>query len=146
VVDASGNTVGFARLAARAGGACVNNVKPRIAAVIVRRAATGEGGCVTPTADTGATTAVAHFLPNTTDWLWDVPPWEDARALVPFQAKGYPNPNILGGPLNLWPSTYTPNVVPSDAYHAEVMVDPDGLPSINCDEPIAHPAVVDPNA
>lgn len=146
VVDGDGNTVGFARLAKRSAGACVNNSKPRVAVIIVRRSATGEGGCVSPTEDTGATSAVGHFLSNTTDWLWDVPPWEDARALVPFTAKGYPNPNIGAGPLNLWPAAYTPNVVPADAYHAEAFLNPEDLPAINCDTPIAHPAIDDRSA
>lgn len=142
VVDADGNTVGFARLAKRAGGACVNTSKPRVAMIIVRRSATGEGGCVTDAADTGATSAVAHFFPNSTDWLWGASPFEDARAAVPFNMTAYANPNAGRGPLNLWPATYTPAAIPADAFHAEIFVNPAGLPVINCDAPIAHPVVV----
>jgi hypothetical protein len=139
VLDAGGNTVGYASLSGQQGGACDPVTKPRVALVVVRRAATSDGGCVTPTADTGATSCVAHFFPMTTDWLWDLPPFEDARALVPFTAKGYTNPLIGAGPLNLWPADYDPAQVPADAHHAEVFVDCASLPSVSCDEPLLHP-------
>lgn len=140
VLDAEGNTIGFARLAKKQAGGCTATSKPRMALVIVRRAATDDGGCVAAGSTTGATSAVGHFFPNTTDWSWDLPPFEDARALVPFTARGYANPNIGAGPLNLWPATAVPDMVPAEAYHAEVFIDPEALPAINCDEPAEHPA------
>lgn len=143
VLDGDGNVVGYASLARRALGACAGLTKPRISLVIARRAATDDGGCVTPEATTGATSIVGHFFPMTTDWLWDIPPFEDARASIPFQATGYTNPRIGAGPLNLWPATYNPNAVPDEAMHAEAFLDPESLPSVSCDTPIEHPAPED---
>lgn len=145
ILDAEGNVVGIASLSKQQAGACSTSTKPRIAMVIVRRAATDDGGCVQSSSGTGATNSVGHFLPNTMDWLWDVAPWEDARAMIPFQAKGYPNPNIKRGPLNLWPDSYTPAVIPSEAYHAPVFIDPASLPAIDCDEPLEHPVPLGAN-
>lgn len=139
VVDASGNVVGYATLSRKNLGVCGAQTKPRVALVIARRAATSDGGCVAPTAETGATSIVAHFFPMSTDWLWDLPPFEDARASVPFTATGYANPQIGAGPMNLWPEGYDPNAIPEEAMHAEAFVDPSTFPSVNCDTPLAHP-------
>lgn len=141
VLDGDDNVIGYAHLAQRSAGACSTSNKPRMALVVVRRAATGDGGCVISGATTGATSAVAHFFPATTDWTWDVAPFENARALIPFTMKAYTNPSIVAGPLNLWPATAVPNTIPDEAWHAEVFVDPAGLPTVNCDEPVAHPAI-----
>lgn len=141
VVDGDGNVVGYATLSKKVTGACDAGTKPRLALVLARQAATGDGGCVAATADTGATNVVAHFLANTTDWQWDIPEFADARAEISYSFTGYSNPEIGAGPLNLWPATYTPNVMPATAMHAEVFVDPANLPAIDCDTTLAHPAV-----
>lgn len=140
VLDGDGNTVGYAQLSQSQAGICDPITKPRVSLVVVRKAATSDGGCTTPTAETGATACVGHFFPMTTDWLWDVPPFEDARASVPFTAKGYSNPEAGAGPLNLWPATYTPDGIPTEALTAEAFLDCATLPTVDCDEPGVSPA------
>lgn len=142
VVDGDGNVVGYAKLAKRSGGVCSPLTKPRIAMVIVRRAANGDGGCTMPDDTTGNTGIVGHFFQNVSDWLWDVPPFEDARASVPFTATGYANAlEASAGVMNLWPAAYNPNVVPQDALWAPVFLDPETLPAVDCDATINHPAI-----
>ncbi len=141
VLDPDGNVVGYQELKVSQLGACSPLGKPRISLVIVRKAATGEGGCSTPAADTGATTCVGHFFPNTTDWFWDIPPFEDARAIVPFTATAYSNPTgSPAGPLNLWPATYTPDWIDPDSFHSEAFLPCNTLPSADCDTPLESPA------
>lgn len=140
VLDGDDNVIGYAALAKKASSACESVSKPRVALVIVRRAATSDGGCTPAGAASGATGCVGHFFPNTTDWLFDLPPFEDARASIPFQAKGYANPAIGAGPMNLWPATAVPDQVPEDAYHAEVFIACSSVPAVDCDTPGTSPA------
>jgi len=140
VLDADGNVVGYQELKRSQLGVCSPQGKPRIAMVIVRKAATDDGGCSTPTAATGATACVGHFFPNMADWFWDIPPFEDARALVPFSTTAYSNPvGSPAGPLNLWPAAYTPNAIDPDSFHSEAFLPCGSLPSPNCNEPLDHP-------
>lgn len=141
VVDGTGNVVGYQKLARRSGGVCDALTKPRIAVVIIRRAAMGDGGCSLPTSATGMTPCVAHFFPVTTDWQWDVPPFEDARASIPFTSTGYTGGEAAGaGPLNLWPEGYDPNRILPEALWAPAFVECSALPAVDCDATIPHPA------
>lgn len=141
VLDATGNVIGYQELKKSQLGACSPQAKPRVALVVIRKSATSEGGCSAPTVDTGATTCVAHFFPNTTDWQWDIPPFEDGRAMVPFAMTAYSNPvGSPAGPLNLWPAGGVPNKIDPNSFHSQAFVACGGLPSPNCDVPLEHPA------
>lgn len=139
VVDGSGNVVGYAKLQHRSQGACSAITKPKSAVVVVRRAASNDGGCSMPAGSTGATGVVGHFFPATADWCWDIPDHQDARAMIPFTATSYANPQIGAGPLNLWPAAYTPDAIPGEAMWAPVFLNPGALPDVSCDLTISHP-------
>lgn len=136
--DAEGNVVGYQQLR-RSNSQCQTTSKDRFALTVIRKAATGDGGCVTVASETGATEFVAYTYPNVTDVLWAIPPHADERAVIPFTAKSYTNPNIGRGPLNLIPEGSVPQTIDSEALYAAYFVDPADLPEANCEEPIAHP-------
>lgn len=138
VLDATGNTVGYQELLSAALDPCADNVVPKMALAIIRRAATGEGGCNAVTT-AGSTTRVLHVFPNTTNWSWEHSGWNDTRDIRTFAAEGYGNPNIGAGPFNLWPATSVPNKVDPAAFHSEVFIAATGVPTPACD-PVAHPA------
>jgi hypothetical protein len=139
IVDEAGNVVGYQQLK-RTASACDTNDKPRIALTVIRKASTGDGGCVTPSGVTGAQGSVAVTYPNTTDWVWKIPPHENIRAVVPFTAMAYTAPNPGHGPLNLYPASVTPERISSSALHAEYFVPFGSLPTIDDNGTLAHPA------
>jgi hypothetical protein len=139
VLDASGNVVGYQELTTVEDSACDLTPVPRLALAVIRRAATGDGGCSAPTESTGATPLALHVFPNTTDWKWTDSGWRDERNTRSFMAKGYSNPQIGAGPFNLWPATYTPNEVDPLAFHSEVFITGEGVPVASCN-PVEHPA------
>ena len=137
--DAEGNVIGFQQLRKK-NSQCNPAGRERFAFTVIRKAGQGDGGCVTIASSTGATGFVAYTYPNVTSVKWDIPAHEDARALVPFTAKGYPSINAGRGPLNLVPSGSVPQTIDEDALYAAYFVDPTKLPEVNCDTQIEHPA------
>lgn len=135
---AGGNVIGYQQLR-KQNSQCSPQGRTRFAFTVVRKAGSGDGGCVTITAETGATGFVAYTYPNVSDVLWDIPAHEDARAMVPFTAKSYPSINAGRGPLNLVPSGAIPQTIDPTALYAAYFVDPANLPEVNCDEQIPHP-------
>lgn len=138
VLDAAGNTIGYQELLSAPIDPCADNVVPKMALAIIRRAATGDGGCNAVTT-AGSTTRVLHVFPNTTNWAWTDSGWKDERNIRSFTARGFANPNIGAGPWNLWPATAVPNKVDPGAAHSEVFIDATGIPTPGCD-PQVHPA------
>lgn len=138
VLDADGNTVGYQELITINNTVCSVTAIPKIAMAIVRKAATGSGGCVAESG--GALPFVLHEFPLTTNWQFEDSGFKDERNTRTWVAKGYQNPNIVAGPWNLWPATNVPDQIDPDAFHSEVMIDGTGLPAVTCGT-IAHPTV-----
>lgn len=140
VVDVDGNVVGYDELdLVGSGGVCNPSVsRPRWAVTVIRRAATGDGGCVVDVEESGATPFVATTFPNTTEWKFSKSAFEDARQTWDFTFRSYKSPNPMRGPLNLRPSGVTPQAIPTTAFISNYFVNPSSLPSPSC-ESIEHP-------
>lgn len=140
VLDADGNVVGFDEIDTSGTGVCATSgdPKPRYALAIIRAAATGDGGCVTDSDDTGATGMVATVFPNTTNWKFTKSAFENARQTWTMTGRAYKSPNPMRGPLNLRPSGVSPQAIPATALSSSFFINPASLPEPTCGT-IPHP-------
>jgi hypothetical protein len=142
VLNGDGDTIGYEELVTAEDAVCDDESdSPKMALAIVRKAASGDGGCVAE-AGTGATGLVLHELPQTRDWTWTDSGFRDERNVRNLTFRAYNNPLIGAGPWNLWPATADPDFINPNSFHSEVFITNAGLPTPGC-ATIAHPAVSD---
>lgn len=142
-VDDDDNVVGYGERITEPASPCSPATIPKVALLVISRAAAAEGLCSPAVAADGFSPCLAHVYPLFTEFATDNVRHADERRNIPFTATAYSNPNIGRGPFNLYPTDLTPTAIPPNVYHHEFFRPCAGLPTPSPDA-ILHPTVVAP--